>query len=346
MTQLKLVATSAFALSLLGAVDTFAQSSETELYEAAKVEAPITWYNGTTNEETATKIINGFVTKYPGLKVNSVSVGAQVVFQRVIQELDAQSPQSDVYSSTDITQFEILKQRDALLNYRPANAEFLKPALKNLDPANFYTATNVVLIGMAINKDLVPEADEPKNWTDLLDSKWQDQIGVGSPNFSGSMGIWTVAMEGQYGWDFFEKLSKLNPLVGQSISDPLTTLNAGERKVAAAAAIDVVTVQAAKGNPLKVIHPADGFVAAISPTAILKTSKNPNSAKLFVNFLLSEEAAEINWGRSATSVRGDLKEPDGIPGTGDVKLIIPTAAQLAEKLLPLRQKWKETMGGM
>ncbi|MGI6852143.1 ABC transporter substrate-binding protein [Mesorhizobium sp. 1B3] len=346
MKQLQLLSVGLVALSLFGASQATAESSDTELYAAAKTEGPITWYNGTTNEETATKIVNGFIAKYPGLKVNSVSVGAQVVFQRVLQELDAQSPQSDVYSSTDITQFEILKERDALLNYRPANAEYLKPALKNVDPDNFYTTTNVVLIGMAINKDLVSTADEPKNWTDILDSKWQDQIGVGSPNFSGSMGIWTVAMEGKYGWDFFEKLSKLNPLVGQSISDPLTTLNAGERKIAAAAAPDVVTVQASKGNPLKVIYPADGFVAAISPTAVLKTSKSPNVSKLFVNFLLSEEVAEINWARFATSVRGDLKEPDGISGTGDVKLIIPTAEQLAEKLLPLRQKWKETMGGM
>lgn len=344
MTRVKLFAAGVIASSLLAT--TVSAQTETELYEAAKKEQPITWYNGTTNEETASKIIAGFQTKYPGLKVQSVSVSAQVIFQRTLQELQAKSPQSDVYSSTDLTQFEILKKQNALLKFTPSNAQFLKPTLKDIDPDGFYTTTNLVLIGMAVNEKLVKEGDQPKNWTDLLDPKWNDKIGVGSPNFSGSMGIWTVAMEQKYGWEFFEKLSKLNPLVGRSISDPLTSLNAGERQVAAAAAPSVVVAQAEKGNPLKVIHPTDGFVAAVSPSAVLAASKNPNTAKLFLEFLLSKETAEIGWATFSTSVRGDLQEPSNVPGSGDVDLIIPTAKQLADNLLPLREKWKQTMGGM
>ena len=42
-------------------------------------------------------------------------------------------------------------------------------------------------------------------------------------------------MQKLYGWDYFEKLEKNKPQIGRSINDTVTTLNAGERQVAAGA---------------------------------------------------------------------------------------------------------------
>ena len=330
---------------LLGMTQCDAQSEAT-LYQRAKAEPSITWYNGITSQEFALKIAAEFQKKYPGLRVNPVSVGAQVVFQRILQEIDARNSQTDVYSTADITQMGVLKSKGALLNYRPENAKYLRSEVSNIDSDNAFVATNFILIGMAINKRLVGVSDMPKNWPDLLNEKWKGQIAVGSPNFSGSVGVWMVAMEQKYGWRFFEKLNELDPLVGRSISDPLTVLNAGERKVAASAAPDVTMAQASKGNPLAVAYPRDGMVAAVCPTAIIRTSKSPDTAKLFENFLLSKEAAEINWASYSLSVRGDLKTPTNVPGGDDEKLIIPSAGQILAKLLPLRRQWRDTFGGM
>ena len=135
------------------------------------------------------------------------------------------------------------------------------------------------------------EADAPKNWTDLLDPKWKDNIALGHPGFSGYVGTWALTLRNQYGWDFFEKLAKNNPRVGRSINDTVTMLNAGESAIAGSGPVGTLMESAQKGNPLAMIYPTDGTVLIIAPSGIMKGSKHPNAARLFMEFLLSEGAS-------------------------------------------------------
>ena len=142
------------------------------------------------------------------------------------------------------------------------------------------------------NTSKVTAADSPKDWPDLTDPKWKDKMAVGSPNYSGIIGVWTVAMEQKYGWGYFEKLAKLNPLIGRSSDDPTTVLNSGERIVAAGNPSSALR-SAALGNPLAVNYPTGGTLVDYSPTAIIKGAKNPNAAKLWMEFLASKEFSQV-----------------------------------------------------
>ena len=95
-------------------------------------------------------------------------------------------------------------------------------------------------------------------------------------------------MTEKYGWDFFEKLNKLNPLIGRSIDDAVAMLNSGERQVAICSAASAFR-SAATGNPLAVNYATSFSLADYSPSAILKGSRSPNAAKLFMNFLTGTE---------------------------------------------------------
>src|SRR5258707_12668104 len=100
-------------------------------------------------------------------------------------------------------------------------------------------------------------------------------------------------MKNLYGWDYFENLEKNKPQIGRSINDTVTALNAGERQVAAGA--DGSTLySAARGNPLAGSYPSDGSVLIIAPSAIIKGTKHPNAAKLFMEYLDSVDPAKIN----------------------------------------------------
>ena len=48
-----------------------------------------------------------------------------------------------------------------------------------------------------------------------------------------------------------------------------------------------------KGNPLAVVYPEDGALLMVSPSGMSKNAPAPNAAKLFMEFLLDREAAEI-----------------------------------------------------
>src|SRR5258708_1750817 len=209
---------------------------ENELYEAAKKEGgELTWYTSHSDDVTAQELGRSFESSYPGIKVNVLRTTAQVAYQRITQEIKAGAIQCDVLSSTDIGHSVELKAKGAFEKYVPDNASKVLDIYKGYDPDGYYFVTSAGLIGIGYNTAKVGEADAPRNWTDLLDPKWKDNIALGHPGFSGYVGTCALTLRNQYRWQLFQKLAKNNPRIGRSIVDTVTMLNAGESAIARSA---------------------------------------------------------------------------------------------------------------
>jgi iron(III) transport system substrate-binding protein len=334
----------AIAMTALVAPAAAAQTDhEKQLYAAAKSEGAVSWYSGILDQPICDEIGKAFTAKYPGIQVSAVKTTSQVAFQRLLQDLKAGQVQSDVFTTTDIGHMVFLKSKGQLEHYVPeAEAETVK-ALQNVDPDGYYHTGWVGLVALFYNTDKVKEADAPKDWPDLIDPKWQNQITVGSPNFSGMVGVWTVAMEDRYGWDYFKKLNALNPQIGRSIDDAVTVLNSGERLVAMGVPATAFR-SAAKGNPIGVNYAASGTLMVISPSAIIKGTPHPNAAKLFMEFLDGPEYSKILAENFEQPLRPDVEPPKGAKSLADLTLFAPTAEQISEKLPPNKAKWRDTFG--
>jgi len=338
---------SALALTSLGARNAFAREitpRQKELYELAKKEGEVTWYTAHSNDTTAQALGRDFEAAFPGIKANVVRTTAQVAYQRLTQEQRANAMQVDVFSSTDIGHYVVLKEKNLLEKYQPDNASKLIDVYKNYDPDGFFTVTSAGLIGIAYNTEKLKQADAPKNWPDLLDPKWKDKIALGHPGFSGYVGTWVVTLKKLYGWDFFEKLAKNNPQIGRSINDTVTMLNAGERLVAGSGPNGTAMESAAKGNPLAMIYPVDGTVLIIAPTGIPKGVKHPNAAKLFVEYLLTPEASQIWVEHFNESMRPEVKPLNGAKSAADVKTIRPTVEEITKGIPEVIKQWRDTFG--
>ena len=337
---------SALALTSLGAHNAFAReitARQKELYELAKKEGEVTWYTAHSNDTTAQALGRDFEAAFPGIKANVVRTTAQVAYQRLTQEQRANAMQVDVFSSTDIGHYVTLKEKSLLEKYVPDNASKLIDVYKNYDPDGYFTVTSAGLIGIAYNTEKLKEADTPKNWTDLLDPKWKDKIALGHPGFSGYVGTWVLTMKNLYGWSYFDKLEKNKPQIGRSINDTVTALNAGERQVAAGA--DGSTLfSASRGNPLAVSYPTDGSVLIIAPSAIMKGTKHPNAAKLFMEYLYSVEAAKINAKHFAIPLRPEVPSPPGAKPISEIKTIRPTVADIDKGIPEVIEQWRDTFG--
>src|SRR3979411_2839960 len=253
---------------------------EKELYEAAKKEGgELTWYTAHSDDITRQALRRIFEQFYPGLKVNVLRPTAQVAYQRITQEIKASAIQCDVLSSTDLGHSVELKAKGAFEKYIPENSSKVLDIYKGYDPAGYSFVTSAGLIGIGYNTTKVKEADAPKNWTDLLDPRWNNNIALGHPGFSGYVGTWVLTLRNQYGWGFFEKLAKNNPHVGRSINDTVTMLNAGERAGAGSGPAATLLESVRKGNPLAMVYPTDGSVLIIAPSSIMKGCKEPNAAR-------------------------------------------------------------------
>ena len=318
---------------------------EKELYEAAKQEGgELTWYTAQSDDITAQGLGRSFEAIYPGIKVNVLRTTAQVAYQRVTQEIKASAIQCDVFSSTDLGHSVELKAKGAFEKFVPDNAAKVLDIFKGYDPDGYYFVTSAGLIGIGYNTSKVKEADAPKNWTDLLDPKWKDNIALGHPGFSGYVGTWALTLRNQYGWDFFEKLAKNNPRVGRSINDTVTMLNAGESAIAGSGPVGTLMESVQKGNPLAMVYPTDGTVLIIAPSSIMKGCKHPNAARLYMEFLLSAGASQIWVDHFNEPIRPEITPSKGAKSARDLKIIRPTVTEITKGVPEVIKQWRETFG--
>ena len=135
-----------------------------------------------TTTPRAARTCAAFEKKYSGLKCNFVRTTAQVAFQRLQQDMQANAPVASVFSSTDVSHYPELKKHGLLLHYKPHNRPSMVDSLKQLQrqgrplPGDGRGAD-----APDYNSSVVAEKDAPKNWTDLLDPKWKDKVSIGHP---------------------------------------------------------------------------------------------------------------------------------------------------------------------
>jgi len=317
---------------------------ERELYEAAKSEGEVTWYSGQYNAETSEAVGRAFGERYPGLRCNVVRSTSQVAFQRLSQDLRANIAQCDVLSSTNSGHLTFLKRAGSLTQYRPSTADGLLEPLRDIDPDNYFHVSFAGLFMLAHNTELISETEAPKTWRELTDPKWKDKLAVGHPGFSGAIGVWAVQMRKMYGWDYFTAMERNKPLIGRSSQDPVTAMNARERAVGVCVPLGTAATSIARGNPLRLIYPTEGVLAALSPSGIIANAPHPNAAKLFMEFQLGPGLSTVVRRFFNPPLRGDVPSPEGVRPLKEVKLIAPTLEEQEKGVPEVRELWRDTFG--
>ena len=333
-------------LGAFGAATVFSRGARADiatLEAGAKKEGTLTWYIAQVDTDTAELMGRAFTKQYPGVTVQVIRTTGQVAYQRLMQDLKNNSPQCDVFSTTDISHMPALKARNALAEFAPQNAKDLAPAFKGLTEEGLYYPSTSTLMLLIYNTQRVKAEEAPKSWTDLLDPKWRGRAAFGHPAFSGYVGVWTVALTKQYGWQYFDKLAKNKPQIGRSGNDPITMLNGGERDVGLGPLATTMLMQD-KGNPIAIQYPTDGAVLCIGPSAVLANAPHPNAARLFAEWLLSREFAQVCADARVDPVREDVTTKPGVKKLSEVKLLRLTTPEIAKGIPKSIENWRDTFG--
>lgn len=341
-------------VALVTLVSAFALTSESRAQEdlaaiekAARQEGPMTWYVSFYGADTADLTTTAFAKKYPGLTVKAVRATTGGIFQRVNQDLRASNAVASVISMSGIGDHHGQLMRDKhLASYKPASASAIIPAFKGGVVEGFIYPMGGGLMALAYNNKLISPADAPKAWSDLADPKWKGKLAVGHPGFSGFDAALVAWLSKDKGWDYFKALKANGPLVQRSTFDSITSLSSGERLVApmpdgvAAPVID-------KGNPITVVYPTDGSLLIMGLTSILKNAPQPNMAKLFTEFLLGPEHAELLVKNNYDPVRGGAARTlVGGRKLEDIKIVpVVPSLEYADQLKQSTDQWREIFGG-
>ena len=309
----------------------------------AATEDTLTWYISQMDAEQAEAMGKAFTAANPGIRVEVVRVTGQVAFQRLQMDIKNKTPHCDVFSASDISHMAILKDQGQLMPYTAANAAGLAPTYRALSLDGYYYVNNAARFVLIRRQDRVPAEIAPKTWTDLLDPRWKGQIATAHPAFSGGMGTWVLALTKTYGWSYFEKLAANNPRIGRSAVDSVTLLTAGECLVsptygpAAYHGID-------KGSPLAVDQAADGAVVVVFPSAIPAGAPHPAAAKVFLEWLLSEDVARKITADGSDPIRAGVAPRPGVPPLEAGKVIQLSVEEIRKGVPEIIEKWRDTFG--
>ncbi len=331
-------------IGVLGAAAAFdalaaASDDEAKLHAQARKEGKVVWWTAHYALSAAEAVRDAFVAKYPGIEVEFIRQTAQVVYQRLSQNLKAHVREVDVFASTDEAHYLTLKNQGALATYTPLGLSNLPKAFQGIDADHTY---HVGALGLVLINHRAKLAGPPQKWTELHDDKWQKQITVGHPGFSGYVGNWVLAMADKYGWDYFTKLAKNKPKINRSIFDTVTDIVGGERVVGAGP--DNLSLESkAKGNPIEILFPGDDSILIVSPVAILKDAPHPSAARLFESFFYTREYSLTMAKTFNYPLRSDVEAPSGAP-IERLKYYRNKAQRLEKGIPEVIAKWRETFG--
>jgi iron(III) transport system substrate-binding protein len=305
--------------------------------QAAKKEGNVVLYTSAPIN-AAQKVANAFQDKY-GIKVELFRSGGTEVLRRFMMEQSAGQVSADVLVTSDPAAAIDLAGKGAFVPFKPAGFDKV-PAAFN-DPDGKYVAQRVSLIAIYGRTDLIPAAEMPKTWDDLLDPKFKGKLVTTNPSFT-SLQLGVVATLSKLrGWDYYEKLNRNGILVVQGNEQVVNLVKQGERPIAAGADSQYANEARLAGHPIQTFFPADGTFGIPAVTAVVKGGKNPNAAKLLAEYTLSLDAQKLWPPNGIYAARTDVPPPAGSPAIGDVKVIPMDYAYISSVSAAVKKKFSE-----
>jgi iron(III) transport system substrate-binding protein len=327
------------SIAMLAAVPASAQDARVE---AAKKEGKVVWYTSLALP-TAEKIGKLFEAAYPGIKVEVQRTGSQRILQRVMQETQANLKLVDVIHTSDAGHFVLLKEKKLLMKYSPAGIDAFPAGFKDKD--GYYFTLRATVNVIAYNTKLVPAAEAPKGWKDLLDPKWRGKMVTAHPGYSGVISTHVLALVQLYGWDYFKQLAQNKLMLVQSAVDPAGVVASGERQVAVDGGDYYYYQMKKKGNPVDVVYPKEGVPLVVSPTAIASFAPHPNAAKLFTDFTFTRELQQVMADSEGLYTgHPEVKYPADKPKLSDLKLLTVDPEDLEKRNEEIKSRFVEFFG--
>ncbi|MEL7590800.1 MAG: extracellular solute-binding protein [Anaerolineaceae bacterium] len=228
------------------------------------------------------------------------------------------------------------------------------------DPDGYWYGDYYGVMAFEVNADLVSSV--PQDWADLLKPEYNGQFALsGDPRASAQaqMSVYAAALYNggdldnvEPGLDFFKQINDAGNFV--PVIAKQATVAKGETPVIMRWDYNALADKdALAGNPnIEVVYPASGTIAGIYIQAISAYAPHPNAAKLWMEFLYSDEGQNIWLKGYCHPIRfEDMKARGVIPADLAAKLpafdgpvAFPTIDQINNSKAVIAEKWMIVVG--
>ena len=319
---------------------TKAPANFNDLVAAAKKEGQLTVIALPHDWVNYGEAIDTFAKKY-GLKINELNPdgGSGDEIEAIKANKDNTGPQAPDVIDVGFSFGPDAKAAGLLAPYKVQTWDTIPDNVKDADGAwygDYYGA-----LAFEVNLQVIKKP--PRDWADLLTPAFKGKVALSGDPRTANQAIMTIgaaalANGGSFenvkpGLDYFAKLNKAGNFV-PLIAVP-GTVDSGETPVTVRWDYNALSNRdKSNGNPaIGVIIPASGVVAGVYVQAISAYAPHPNAARLWMEFLYSDEG-QIIWlkGYGHPVRYADLAARAMIPAEVAAKL--PPAASYAKAVFP------------
>ncbi|TAM88489.1 MAG: extracellular solute-binding protein [Candidimonas sp.] len=293
---------------------------------AARKEGPLLVWHAD-QEADVVKFIKIFTDK-TGIQVNQQRLLPGAAWPKLYAELRAGKVDVDVYDTADPGTMDKMRQQGHLLRYEPPGLEAFDP--RALSSPRGYWATYFINVGpIMYDPRYVKKEEAPKTLADLLDPRWKNAIGFQNAAAGTSYAMWFV-LRNVMPKDYWTKLAAQKPKGYSSSTQIMSDLHRGDIKVGGRVSIFQYLKSKRAKLPVEVVFPTEGTPSVNQVTGIFKTTKRPNAAKAYVDYLLSAEGQKTwNEIQGSYSARKDV-DIAGLPAMSSFKVLFPTPDEFAQ----------------
>jgi iron(III) transport system substrate-binding protein len=233
----------------------------------------------------------------PDIDVRWLGMGTQEVLDRL--RFERVNPQADVWFGGPTTIFD-RGVRDSLLQpYRPDWAGAVDST--TWGPGDFYFPVYRTPAVIAFNTRLVSEAEAPRDWDEVLEPRWRDQVLIRDPVASGTMrAIWGLIIGRglRETGDTAAGMAWLRRLDGQTRTYTLNPAILDEKLARGEGSLTLwdlpdILMARRRGLPFGYAFPSSGTVVIDDAVALVRGSRHAAAARAFIDYVGSAEAQAL-----------------------------------------------------
>jgi iron(III) transport system substrate-binding protein len=331
-----------FLLSLFGifiVILAFARSpveaqpdAASRLIEGAKKEGTLVWYTAL-NLNDSEMLTKRFEQLYPFIKTETLRLSSFSLLSKIQTEARAGAFKADVIEIAGVLGH-ILKKDGLFAKYISPESRFYPDSVKDPDGTwtSFFMNTHV----LAYNTKLAKKDELPRNYDEIINPRWKNKLTM-SEDFD-IFGMMLKVMGRAKGLEFMRRLAAQGVSLKNSYSLAIQAVASDEVPLGLNVYGTRTEEFKKKGAPVDWV-PLEFTLASLEPLALGAKAPHPNSARLFIDFLLSKEAQSLMRERFRIPSRPDVP-PDPPELTKGLKLI-PTDLSLAEQSKQLAEEYRQ-----
>ena len=306
-----------------------------ELLAAARKEGKVVLYTANFLD-TEQAVVKRFSARFPGIQVEIVRAPTGQLITRIQTEAAANRMIADVIDISDRVQARAMIALFA--PYAPPNAADYPEVARTTDrlwprSGNAWTIT--------YNSELVNEP--PKSWADLAKPEF-GKLHLGQTVVAAGGGPFARAMFERkvLGEDYWAKQAALKPALFPSQAPMVDALIRGEIGIAPLVTVLAIPL-AAQGAPIKWFFAPEGVPVTVFCAGLAKGARNPNAAKLFLDWALSREGQALMVELGSFSSLANAPMPPGVDAKA-IKTWYPDDAEIERIFKAWTDDWNKAYG--